>query len=726
MKKLVYPFTAIVGQEEMKLALILNVINPLIGGVLIRGERGTGKSTAVRALASLLPEIEINEGCPFNDSPDEPEEWCVSCVEKSKNGTLKTTEIPMRVVNLPLGVTEDRVVGSLDIECAIKEGAKALEPGILAAANRNILYVDEINLLSDHIIDDLLDAAAFGVNIIEREGISVSHPSNFILVGSMNPEEGELRPQILDRLGLAVEVAAIRNPLDRLEILKNVDEFDSNPRQFIEKFTKKEKELQAKVIQAKDLLKNIVMPLNLMELIVSVCSRLQVETHRGEITVNRCAKALAALNNHPIVQLSDVEKAVQLALHSRIGRMGFTKKEEIENKIQDAIDQALDENPDLKKNNETGSEPIDEQDGMEAQTGDQGEVPEEVDAIAGEPEGNPGGDYQEVNANMEQIESEDAKSDLKEGKIGHPFSKDDSYEPKQEYQPIFREKKFQKIGDIFKFDKRNIPLDKRKFAIGKRKKNIGDTYGKYIRHKIPRERPKSIAFDASIRVAAPYQRHRKDNSDLAVNLKLPDIREKIFQYQAPLSIVFVLDASGSMFRLLKQMKSVILSLHDEAYQKRDRVGLVVFQGYESIVLCEPTVNLNLVVEKLSTVTSDSWTPLASGLVKGMEVLKLEKQRNSNITPVLVILTDGGSNVPLSSIPPPPFHNFKYYQIIEKELKEVSEQLRKEKIITILLWPSEAKLRGPSHRRMAESIARESQGYFYEIDNNNIKRIDITE
>ncbi|MHA1271384.1 MAG: vWA domain-containing protein [Candidatus Helarchaeota archaeon] len=362
---------------------------------------------------------------------------------------------------------------------------------------------------------------------------------------------------------------------------------------------------------------------------------------------------------------------------------------------------------------------------MEAQTGAQGEQPDDLESIAGEPEGGMDGNFQEIPTSLEQNPSQDSKSDLKEGEIGHPFAKDENYEPKNEFKPIFREKKYQKIGDIFKFDNRTIPLNKRKFAMGKRKKHIGDTdKGQYIRHKIPREKPKSIALDASIRAAAPYQKSRKNESNLAVKLKMDDIREKILQYQAPLSIVFVLDASGSMFRILKQMKEVILSLHDDAYQHRDRVGLIVFQGYDAIVLCEPTINLNLVVEKLSTITSDSWTPLASGLKKGLDILKLEKKRNKNIIPVLVCLTDGGSNVPLSSIPPPPFHNVKYYSIIEKELKEISQQLNKEDIVTILLWPSEAKLRGPSHRRMAETIAKESQGYFYEIEDNKIKKIDI--
>src|SRR5256712_3802930 len=206
-----YPFTAIVGQDEMKMALVLNAINPTIGGVLIRGEKGTGKSTAVRALARLLPEQKVVEGCHFGCHPDDPEDWCLDCRERAAGGALPTTTRRMRVVELPINASEDRVVGTIDLEAALKEGSRRFEPGVLAEANRNILYVDEVNLLDDHIVDVLLDAAAMGINTVEREGVSVSHPSRFILIGTMNPEEGELRPQLLDRFGLCVDVEGIRD-----------------------------------------------------------------------------------------------------------------------------------------------------------------------------------------------------------------------------------------------------------------------------------------------------------------------------------------------------------------------------------------------------------------------------------------------------------------------------------------------------------------------------------
>ncbi|MHA1378734.1 MAG: ATP-binding protein [Candidatus Helarchaeota archaeon] len=337
----VFPFSAIVGQEKMRLSLILNVINPLIGGVLIRGERGTGKSTAVRALAQLLPEIEVVKGCSFNCDPHNLECLCELCVEKRERGEIVTEKKKQSVVEIPLSATEDKVVGSLDIEQAIKDGVKALEPGILASANRNILYVDEINLLSDHIIDDLLDCAAMGVNLIEREGISISHPARFVLVGSMNPEEGELRPQILDRLGLAVDVESIKNFNQRLEILNRVEEFDKNPQLFIKKYKEKDQELQNKVLKAMKIMeKGVIVPGYLLETIVNICIDLAIPTHRGEITVTRCAKALAAFDGRDTVNEDDVLTAAQLALQHRMDEMGASQ-EEIEKKINESFRKAL-------------------------------------------------------------------------------------------------------------------------------------------------------------------------------------------------------------------------------------------------------------------------------------------------------------------------------------------------------------------------------------------------
>src|ERR1700719_4420720 len=231
-----YPFTAIVGQEKMKLALVLNAINPSIGGVLIRGEKGTGKSTAVRALARLLPDQTVVEGCHFGCHPEDPEDWCWECRARAEAGPLPTATRRMRVVELPINASEDRVVGTIDLEAALKEGSRRCEPGVLAEANRNILYVDEVNLLDDHIVDVLLDAAAMGINVVEREGVSFAHPSRFILVGTMNPEEGELRPQLLDRFGLCVDVEGIRDPDQRVLIAERDAWFKRGDHEFANEF----------------------------------------------------------------------------------------------------------------------------------------------------------------------------------------------------------------------------------------------------------------------------------------------------------------------------------------------------------------------------------------------------------------------------------------------------------------------------------------------------------
>ncbi len=337
----VYPFTAIVGQEKMKLALILNAINPKIGGVLIRGEKGTAKSTAVRALADLLPEIEVIEGCPFNCDPKEP---CDLCKERDNIRVIKRK---MKVVNLPIGATEDRVVGTLDIEKAIKEGIKALEPGILAEANRNILYIDEVNLLDDHIIDLLLDAAASGWNIIEREGIKIKHPSRFILVGTMNPEEGELRPQILDRFGLMVEVEGLKDPKQRVEVVKRVEEFSKDPEGFYKKFEKEQEKLRERILKARKILDKVEIDEDLLELISKTCVELGIFTNRADITVVRTAKAIAAYDNREKVNLEDVKLAMELALPHRMRRKPFEPPRIDKNRLEEIINKNLDG---LKKN----------------------------------------------------------------------------------------------------------------------------------------------------------------------------------------------------------------------------------------------------------------------------------------------------------------------------------------------------------------------------------------
>ncbi|HBE17376.1 MAG TPA: magnesium chelatase ATPase subunit I [Cyanobacteria bacterium UBA11149] len=314
-RRVVFPFTAIVGQEEMKLALLLNVIDPKIGGVMIMGDRGTGKSTTIRALADLLPEIDVVADDPFNSDPNDPD-WM-----KPDNDLLETRQtvkkkVPM--VDLPLGATEDRVCGTIDIEKALSEGVKAFEPGLLAKANRGILYVDEVNLLDDHLVDVLLDSAASGWNTVEREGISIRHPARFVLVGSGNPEEGELRPQLLDRFGMHAEIRTVREPALRVKIVEERGDFDQNPLDYIHKHQIPQEALQEQIVSAQERLPHVEMDYDLRVKISEVCSELDVDGLRGDIVTNRAARAIAALEGRTEVTIDDIRRVIVLCLRHRL------------------------------------------------------------------------------------------------------------------------------------------------------------------------------------------------------------------------------------------------------------------------------------------------------------------------------------------------------------------------------------------------------------------------
>jgi magnesium chelatase subunit I len=315
----IFPFTAIVGQEEMKLALLLNVIDPKIGGVMIMGDRGTGKSTTVRALVDLLPEIKVIANDPFNSDPDDPELMSEEVREKLKQKEILEVinkKIPM--IDLPLGATEDRVCGTIDIEKALSEGVKAFEPGLLAKANRGILYVDEVNLLDDHLVDVLLDSAASGWNTVEREGISISHPARFILVGSGNPEEGELRPQLLDRFGMHAQIGTVRDPQLRVQIVEQRASFDESPLEFRENYNDSQSELRQKLIEARDLLKEVEIDYEYRVKISEICSELNVDGLRGDIVTNRASKSLAAFEGRNQVTAQDIFRVIPLCLRHRL------------------------------------------------------------------------------------------------------------------------------------------------------------------------------------------------------------------------------------------------------------------------------------------------------------------------------------------------------------------------------------------------------------------------
>lgn len=339
--KRVYPFTAIVGQDNMKKALILNVINPSLGGVLIKGEKGTAKSTAVRALAELLPERVQVEGCIFGCNPCDETSMCGSCHKKYKNNeSISKVMDKMKVIDLPVSATEDRVVGTLDIEYAIKKGEKKFEPGILALANRNILYVDEVNLLDDHVVDVLLDSAAMGVNTIEREGVSFSHPAKFILVGTMNPEEGDLRPQLLDRFGMVVDVIGERETEKRMEVIRRRLQYENDGEKFVESFEEEQEKLREKISKAQEILKMVKFDDKVLEMAARISIEMDVDGHRADISMIKTAMTIAAFNGRDKVQSSDMIEAAELVLPHRMRRkpfeegvINFSKVEEIINEI---------------------------------------------------------------------------------------------------------------------------------------------------------------------------------------------------------------------------------------------------------------------------------------------------------------------------------------------------------------------------------------------------------
>jgi Mg-chelatase subunit ChlI len=360
----IFPFTAIVGQDRMRRALVLNAVNPRIGGVLIRGERGTAKSTAARALAALLPKVKVVSGCRFGCDPDQPMSLCTECKERAeKNGPLPFEYKVTPFINLPVSATEDRVVGTLDIEKAIQQGERHFEPGVLAAANRGMLYIDEVNLLDDHVVDVLLDSAAMGMNIVEREGISFSHPARFILVGTMNPEEGDLRPQLLDRFALSVDIHGIRDARERVQIMERNLSFEGNPEGFREQYVTKEDDLSKQIDRARLLLDNVTYTKRDLLSIAALSTSLNVDGHRADLVILKAARAQAAFDGRTAINEHDIALAAELALPHRIKRGPFQQLEVSLEDLQERINQL---------ESQTGENP--EQNQQEMQSQEQGQA----------------------------------------------------------------------------------------------------------------------------------------------------------------------------------------------------------------------------------------------------------------------------------------------------------------------------------------------------------------
>jgi Mg-chelatase subunit ChlI len=353
----IFPFTAIVGQERMKRALVLNAVYPQIGGVLIRGERGTAKSTAARALAALLPEIEIVADCRFSCDPARPETWCDECRERFARGEqLPLGRRRIRIVDLPVSATEDRVVGTLDIEKAIQLGQRQFDAGVLAAANRGMLYVDEVNLLDDHVVDLLLDSAAMGINVVEREGISFTHPARFILVGTMNPEEGDLRPQLLDRFALAVDVRGLQEPAERMAVLERHIQFEADPIGFRATWMSRERQLAEEIENARQLVEHVAYTRQDLATIANLTSSLRVDGHRADLVILKAARAHAALEGRQIITERDILMAAELALPHRIRRGPFQETQVSLHDLEERVEQARSDSENADESDQEYSE----------------------------------------------------------------------------------------------------------------------------------------------------------------------------------------------------------------------------------------------------------------------------------------------------------------------------------------------------------------------------------
>ncbi|MDQ3966053.1 MAG: putative cobaltochelatase, partial [Actinomycetota bacterium] len=574
-----YPFSALVGQEDLKLALLLNAVSPEIGGVLVRGERGTAKSTAVRALAKLLPPIKVVAGCPYSCDPESPNPDCPAGPHPED---APVEERPVRLVELPVGASTDRLTGTLDIEKALAEGKKAFEPGLLAAAHRGILYVDEVNLLSDHLVDLLLDVAAMGVNYVEREGVSVRHPSRFILVGTMNPEEGELRPQLLDRFGITVEVAGNPHPDERVEVVRRRLHHEADPEDFEEKWSAADNELARLVEAARERLPETLIPENILYKVAALCAELGVDGLRGDIVTAKAARALAAWHGRDEVDTDDVRRAALLALSHRRRRGPFEQPGIDPDELERALS---DDDPDPPDGPDGGAPP-----------------PERGSSREPEPQ-RPSGETSEA----------------------RPGAGERNYAATEPFKPVRLE----------------IPEKGRGGPSGRRSRTAGALLGQPVGDREPVGPARDVALAATIRAAAPRQKGRA-GARSGILVRREDLREKVREGREGNLILFVVDASGSMAarKRMSAVKGAVLSLLADAYQRRDKVGLVSFRGEGARVLLPPTASVELAAPRLKELPTGGRTPLSAGLEKAAEVLARERLRDGERRPLLVLLTDG--------------------------------------------------------------------------------------
>lgn len=666
----VYPFSAIVGQETLKKSLLLNAINPGICGVLIRGEKGTAKSTAVRGLAAILPEIEVVRGCPFSCHPDYPHDGCDNC--SNAEHRLGRLQRQVRVITLPLNATEDRVVGGIDFSLAIKQGFRSLQPGLLAEANRGILYVDEVNLLDDHIVDIILDAASSGQNIIEREGISFCHPARFILVGTMNPEEGELGPQLLDRFGLCVETSGSQDLEERVCLMDRREAYDNDPAGFIAQAAANDQRLAQQIIKARENLPSVHMPRHLKSFIVELCSENNVAGHRADLVMEQAARSLAAYYSAPEVSVEHIREVAPLVLIHRRREAQPPPPPPPE--------------PQSRDDDQSEAPPEEEQ--------------EQSDSTSAE-------EHPRQPEHPEQQRIQDSSPyDQENG------SQDPDSDSKGNQDQIFQ------IGQTFKVRPISPPKDRliRRGSGRRTRTRVSQKQGRYVKSCLQNSSG-DIALDASLRAAAPFQKQRRlaglngsGGNGLAVHLKASDIRGKIREKRIGNFLLFAVDASGSMGSRgrMAASKGAIMSLLLDAYQKRDRVGMISFRRNEAVVNLPPTTSVNLASNLLAEMPVGGRTPLSAGLAKTYEQVRNILLKDPLAKPVVILLTDGKSNVALGDKKP-----------IDETLQLAKVISRDERIQHIVVDTEEA---GLVSFGLANQLAAVLQARYYKIDDLKAKSL----
>ncbi|MFI0449517.1 putative cobaltochelatase [Actinomadura sp. 6N118] len=596
-----YPFSAVVGMDDLKLALLVNAVSPGVGGVLVRGEKGTAKSTIVRALAGLLPPVGVVPGCRFSCDPGDPDPECPDGPHAGDPAERR----PARLVELPVGASEDRLTGSLDIERALTEGVKAFEPGLLAAAHRGVLYVDEVNLLHDHLVDLLLDAAAMGESYVEREGVSVRHAARFLLVGTMNPEEGELRPQLLDRFGLTVEVAATRDPDERAEVVRRRLRFEDDPAGFAAGWAEAEAALAGRIAAAQSRLAGVELTDAALRQITAVCAAFEVDGLRADLVTARAAIALAAWHDRTEVTSEDVRTAARLALPHRRRRDPF----DAPGLDRQKLDDVLEEHGEHGEPEPPDDDPGGPGDGPPPQDGD-GPVPPQASGSEHEQQ-QPNGQAPAPSPSESPAPSE---APAPSAAPSEPAPADAAYKPR-----------------LFTVPGTGMG------APGRRSK-ARSPYGR-VSGAQPGSRGLHLA--ATLRAAAPHQ-HARGRSGPGLVVTAGDLREAVREGREGNLVLFVVDASGSMAarQRMRAVKGAVLSLLLDAYQRRDKVGLITFRGTDAELALPPTSSVEAGARRLERLATGGRTPLAAGLLRAAEVLRVERLRDPARRPLLVVVTDG--------------------------------------------------------------------------------------